>query len=63
MNEKYKRNRKHSNIHVRFVRQIIDGPDRVRGVKDVCLRNTRVTRVRATFEATSGEFMAQTPPK
>ena len=33
------------------------------GVIDVCLRNTRVTRVRATFDAASGEFMAQTPPK
>ena len=24
-------------IDVRFVRQIIDGPDRVRGVKEICL--------------------------
>ena len=33
---KSKQDLKHSNTEVRFVRQIIDGPDRVRGVKEIC---------------------------
>ena len=31
----------HPNTDVRFVRQIIDGPDRVRGVKEICFVRDR----------------------